>query len=141
MKKIHSLLLFTTLIVLLNSCSKEDDPYIIFANINSNVITTEALSVTTGGNYELNVTIGFDKEKGEDNRIFYEYKIDEEAVQHFDDTGMLEVLTEERHNNLTIVNAKISLSFDENIISSGSQMKITVRDRWVLRKSLIFNVK
>lgn len=140
MYKIVTSVLLAGIITFLSSCSINDEPYVTFKYDNERVITANTISVSLDSTFELYVDIGFDKEKGEDNMIYYEQQIGDETVD-LTSTNILEMLAIDTYHNLTLEQAKITLSFSKDVVQSGSEVKIIIRDKWILQKALIFKVQ
>ena len=134
-------LLFLFLAIAFFSCKRnEDAPYITFRNAMGDIITSDAWNVNLDTTERLYIECGF----VEGGYIFYERQIDNNPNIDliFDRSNDIIILSNnEIRNNLRIEKAVISTTFNRELMSHGSEVKIGVRDRSKMAKTFTYIVR
>ena len=123
------------------SCKpNEETPYILFKNTAEDIILSDTWNVPLNTTELLYIECGF-VEKG---HILYERQVDDEPERHdliFEKSEDIKILSKKRRNNLRIETAVISTTFDNTLMSQGSEVKITVRDRSEMGRTFTYVVR
>ena len=140
-KKILSFpILLLALSIVFASCAKEiGTPYVIFKNADGDIITSDAWNVELETTELLYIECGF----VENGYVYYERQIDDTPNSDlvFEQSDDLKILETKTQNGLNIEKTVISTTFDSNFMTHGSEVKITIRDRSKMSKTLIYIVQ
>lgn len=137
-KSIISGLLLFLAVAFISCAQNEDAPYITFKNAAGDILISDAWNVNLDTTELLYIECGF----VEGGYILYERFVDgilQELLPEYQED--ITILSEGFKNNLRTENAVISTTFDSNYITHGSEVKITVRDRSEMAKTLTYIVR
>jgi len=141
MKFVTKLMLLFAFVSLFGACSSDDLdlPYVIYKDSSGAALSSfSPISVTLNSTVVIYAEAGYDRSNS--NRLNYEWKIDNGSFEKYSGSEGLDITTIGGHNNLSVEKATLELTFSDDLVESGSQVIIRIRDMDSMSKELTFNV-
>lgn len=142
MKNLKNVTILCVILSFFYSCSSDDIdiPYILYKDASGKVIDSfTPISVDLNSSVKINAEVGFHDLNS--NHLNYEWKIDNAPFKQYTVFDGLNIYSLGGFNNLATQKATLEITFSDQIMASGSQVIVRIRDMDSLSKELIFQVK